>query len=131
MFSFTLNSNFWNAVISIVVYEFIYLPLAVYYSRRYRQYRHHVVLNSRCARLTLWEANIAITKFIYSPLEQIAFYIWGASSFITRSVTLCGIYLMVYYYSIMVWRIWLLYYDLRWTTIIQGMIAESCLLCCL
>ena len=114
-----IDADFWNGVVSIVIFEFIYLPLAVYYTRRYRKHRHHTVLKARRGNVALWEAYIAITKFLYGPFESVAFYLWGGASVITRSITAAGGYLAYFLFHFMVWRIWLLFYDLKWTIIIM------------
>lgn len=118
MSQFDFDTNFWNAVVSIIIFELIYFPIAVYYTRRYRLYRNHAVMVARCARLALWEAYIACCKIVYSPLETIAFYMWGGASFITRSINVGGVWLAYFLFFFVVWRIWLLYFQLRWTNTI-------------
>eukprot|EP01084_Bolivina_argentea_P258319 435468_1 len=96
----------------ICIYMIIYVPLLVFYGRKYYKNRNHIALKQRYALLTIIELVLSFFELVLQSVRLLTSENTGTLKVSTVSVVVtCDLQLI---WSLWIWRYWMIYVNMRW-----------------
>ena len=94
----------------------IYAPISIYHLYQYFKHRHELIITKRYGNVTIYESLFSIIKLIGHGL------MWLSIFFVPRSIAnvhmpflnAISISLTIALDYCLLWRFWLLYFDIKW-----------------
>eukprot|EP01084_Bolivina_argentea_P284460 487521_1 len=108
------------------IWLFIYIPLAIYHSKKYYSNRNHIVYKARYANITIYEATFVVIKILYSCFANAIWVIMITDGnnqtydFVAQLADIGDTILAYFVIYSWIWRIWMISYNMIWTNSVMN-----------